>query len=81
MKLINGSQVSSGYSFWLASHKALANPAERADLEDLLGRIVKATAWTTAHPDAWINAYYVGVADKQTPAVGKEIWQISGEMW
>lgn len=78
VKLINGSQVSSGYSFWLASHKALANPAERADLEDLLGRIVKATAWTTAHPDAWINAYYVGV-DKQTPAVGKEIWQISGE--
>ena len=78
VKLINGSQVSSGYSFWLAGRKALADPAERADLEDLLGRIVKATAWTTAHPDAWINAYYVGV-DKQTPAVGKEIWQISGE--
>ena len=78
VKLINGSQVSSGYSFWLASRKALADPAQRSALEDLVGRIIKATAWTTAHPDAWINAYYVGV-DKQTPAVGKEIWQISGE--
>ncbi|MBC3844226.1 ABC transporter substrate-binding protein [Streptacidiphilus sp. 4-A2] len=50
VKLINGSQVSSGYSFWLASRKALAVPAERAALEDLLGRIVKATAWTRSHP-------------------------------
>ena len=78
VKLITGSEVSSGYSFWLASRKAVAEPAERSALEDLVGRIVKANAWATANPSAWIQAYYVGV-NKQTPTAGKEIWQISGE--
>ncbi len=78
VKLINGSQVSSGYTFWLAGRKALADPAQRSALEDLVGRIVKATSWTAAHPAAWIDAYYVGV-DKQSASVGREIWQISGE--
>ncbi|MDH6108724.1 sulfonate transport system substrate-binding protein [Kitasatospora sp. MAP12-15] len=78
VQLINGRQVSSGYSFWLASRAALAKPAERAAAEDFIGRVIKATSWSTAHADAWIAAYYVGV-DKQTPAAGTLIWQASGE--
>jgi len=78
VKLINGSQVSSGYGFYLASRSALADPARHAALLDLVGRVIKATSWSTAHPDAWIDAYYVKV-DKQTPAIGKLVWQDSGE--
>jgi sulfonate transport system substrate-binding protein len=78
VKLINGSQVSSGYAFWLATRKALADPAERGALEDFMGRIVKAESWATANPSAWIDAYYVGV-NKQSPTVGKLIWEDSGE--
>ncbi|MEZ0089587.1 aliphatic sulfonate ABC transporter substrate-binding protein [Streptacidiphilus sp. EB129] len=78
VKLINGSQVSSGYAFYLASRQALGNAAERTALKDLVSRIIKATSWARSHPDAWIDAYYVKV-DKQTPAVGKLVWQNSGE--
>jgi sulfonate transport system substrate-binding protein len=78
VKLINGSQVSSGYAFYLASRKALANSGQRAALKDLVGRIIKATSWARAHPDQWIDAYYVKV-NKQTPAIGKLVYQNSGE--
>jgi sulfonate transport system substrate-binding protein len=78
VKLINGQHVSSGYAFYLASRKALGNTAERAALQDLVGRIIKATSWARAHPDAWIDAFYVKV-NKQTPAVGKLVWEASGE--
>jgi sulfonate transport system substrate-binding protein len=78
VKLINGSQVSSGYAFYLASRKALGNSAERAALKDLVGRIIKATSWARSHADQWIDAYYVKV-NKQTPAVGKLVYQNSGE--
>ncbi|MFE0465115.1 ABC transporter substrate-binding protein [Kitasatospora sp. NPDC058965] len=78
VSLINGQQVSSGYTFWLASQKSLGDPARRKALVDLVGRIVKANSWNRAHPDAWIDAYYVKV-NKQTPEVGKLVWQASGE--
>ncbi|MFC1418631.1 ABC transporter substrate-binding protein [Streptacidiphilus cavernicola] len=78
VKLINGSQVSSGYTFWLATRTALANSADRTALKDLVGRLIKATAWNRAHPDAWIDAYYVKV-NKQTPAVGRLVYRNSGE--
>ena len=78
VKLINGQQVSSGYAFYLATQKALADPAERTAVKDLVGRIIKAYSWARTHPDQWIDAYYVKV-NKQTPAVGKLVWQNSGE--
>lgn len=78
VKLINGSQVSSGYAFYLASRKALGDSAERTAIKDLVGRIIRATSWARANPDKWINAYYVKV-NKQTPAVGRLIFQNSGE--
>ncbi|AUG82025.1 hypothetical protein CFP65_7445 [Kitasatospora sp. MMS16-BH015] len=78
VKLINGQQVSSGYSFWLATRKALADQPRRAALLDLVGRLVKANSWNRAHPDAWIDAYYVKV-NKQKPEVAKLIWQAAGE--
>ncbi|WP_441247652.1 ABC transporter substrate-binding protein [Kitasatospora sp. McL0602] len=77
-QLINGQQVSSGYSFLLATRKALGDPARRSALLDLVGRVVKANSWNRAHPDAWIDAYYVKV-NKQRPEVGKLIWQAAGE--
>jgi sulfonate transport system substrate-binding protein len=43
-----------------------------------VSRVIKATSWSRAHPDSWIDAYYVKI-NKQTPAVGKLIWQNSGE--
>jgi sulfonate transport system substrate-binding protein len=76
--LINGQHVSSGYTFWLATRKALADQPRRKALLDLVGRIVKANTWNRAHPDAWIDAYYVKV-NKQTPEAGRQIWQASGE--
>jgi len=78
LQLINGQQVSSGYSFWLATRKALADQARRNALLDLVGRIVKANSWNRAHPDTWIDAYYVKV-NKQKPDVAKLIWQSAGE--
>ncbi len=78
VSLINGQNVSSGYTFWLATRKALGDPAHRTALLDFVGRIVKANSWNLAHPDAWIDAYYVKV-NKQTPGVGKLIWQAAGE--
>ncbi|PYC79452.1 alkanesulfonate ABC transporter [Streptomyces tateyamensis] len=78
VQLINGQQVSSGYTFWLAAQKSLGDPARRKALLDLVGRIVKANTWNRAHPDAWIDAYYVKV-NKQSPEVGKLIWQAAGE--
>jgi sulfonate transport system substrate-binding protein len=78
VKLINGSQVSSGYAFYLAGRKALADPAERTALKDLVGRIIKATSWARSHPDQWIDAFYVKV-NKQTPAVGKLVYANAGE--
>jgi sulfonate transport system substrate-binding protein len=78
VKLINGSQVSSGYAFYLANRRAIADPAENSAIKDLVGRIIKATSWARANPDKWIDAYYVKV-NKQTPATGKLIWQNSGE--
>ncbi|MFE2408321.1 ABC transporter substrate-binding protein [Kitasatospora sp. NPDC059408] len=76
--LINGQQVSSGYTFWLAAQKSLGDPARRKALVDLVGRIITANSWNRTHPDAWIDAYYVKV-NKQTPEVGKLVWQASGE--
>ncbi|MGF1424958.1 ABC transporter substrate-binding protein [Kitasatospora sp. LaBMicrA B282] len=78
VQLINGQQVSSGYSFWLATRKALADPAKHAALLDLVGRIVQANSATRADPGPWIDAYYVKV-DKQQPAIARQIWQASGE--
>jgi sulfonate transport system substrate-binding protein len=75
--LTNSHAYHASYTFVLATKSALANPSVRAAIADFVRRLVRANAWVTAHPDQWIQDYYVTTL-KQTPANGRLIYQGSG---
>ncbi|MFI1104732.1 ABC transporter substrate-binding protein [Streptomyces melanogenes] len=77
VQVINGRTVTPGYAFRLATDKALADPAKRAALLDFSHRLVLANEWIAAHPDAWVDAYYVKVR-KQTPKLGRQVFEATG---
>jgi sulfonate transport system substrate-binding protein len=54
----------------LAAKAALRDPAKRAAVEDFIIRYAQAAAWPKAHPDEWVQKYYVGVL-KQDPQTAR----------
>lgn len=58
------------YSVILASKSALKDPTRRTAIEDFLVRLSRASTWPKAHPDAWVQAYYVQLL-KQDPATSR----------
>ncbi len=56
--IADGRGVTSGYSYVLATDKALADPGKTAAIEDLLQRIRRGYAWAHANPpEAWATKY------------------------
>jgi sulfonate transport system substrate-binding protein len=75
--LIKSNDLVPTYTFLLAPRSSLKDAGKLAALEDFVGRIARASEWVKAHPDEWINAYYVGV-QKQTPEVGRATYEAQG---
>jgi sulfonate transport system substrate-binding protein len=46
-----------GHSFEIASSKAVADPKRAAALKDYVGRLQKAFAWASQHPDQWAEGW------------------------
>jgi sulfonate transport system substrate-binding protein len=67
--LRDGEGINKSVTFIAASDKALANPEKKLALRDALGRIAKARAWTTAHPDAY--ATYYAAQTSMTPDLAR----------
>ncbi|WP_241248952.1 ABC transporter substrate-binding protein [Rhodococcus sp. X156] len=53
----DGTTLSTGYTYTVASTAALADPTTEAAIKDFLVRLVKARAWAAAHPDQWVPVY------------------------
>jgi sulfonate transport system substrate-binding protein len=47
-------------SFIIASKKALDNPAKVAAIRDYVQRLVRSHKWIAAHPQEWVQTFYVG---------------------
>jgi sulfonate transport system substrate-binding protein len=75
--LIESNDVVPTYSFLLSPRPSVEDPGKLAALEDLVERIGRASLWVKAHPDEWIDAYYVGV-QKQTPEAGRAAYEAQG---
>ncbi|MDT3440343.1 ABC transporter substrate-binding protein [Pseudofrankia sp. BMG5.37] len=58
------------YSVILAAKSALKDPTKRAAIEDFLVRLSRASTWPKAHPDAWVQTYYVQLL-KQDPTTSR----------
>jgi sulfonate transport system substrate-binding protein len=65
------------YLFLLARRASAEDRAKAAALEDFVARLARASEWVKAHPDEWIDAYYVGV-QKQTPEAGRAAYEAQG---
>lgn len=55
--IADGHGITSGYSYAVATDKALADPAKSAAIEDLLQRIQRAYDWAHAHPEEWATKH------------------------
>jgi sulfonate transport system substrate-binding protein len=75
--LVTSNDLVPTYSFLLAPRSSVEDPGKQAALEDFVARIARASTWVKAHPDAWIDAYYVGV-QKQTPEAGRAAYEAQG---
>jgi sulfonate transport system substrate-binding protein len=75
--LIESNDLVPTYSFLLSPRSSVEDPGKLAALEDFVGRISRAAEWVNAHPDEWIDAYYVGV-QKQTPEAGRAAYEAQG---
>lgn len=65
------------YDYLLGEKSALASPARRAVIEDLIKRLIKAENWEKTHLSQWVTDYYVDV-EHQTPAVARLILAAGG---
>jgi len=65
------------YGYSLATEKALADKGRSAAVVDYTRRLVRASAWAQAHPDAWVKAYYVGV-NHQDPKFASRLNSVVG---
>lgn len=55
--LADGSGVSNGLSFEVASNAALADPGRNTAIGDFVQRVTRAHQWAAAHPDEWARVY------------------------
>jgi sulfonate transport system substrate-binding protein len=62
-----------GYGFEIASSKALEDDAKKAAIQDYVGRLQKAWAWASTHPDEWGDAWAKesGLSPKVTRATAR----------
>jgi sulfonate transport system substrate-binding protein len=67
------------YDYVLASSQALSSPGTSAAAFDFVHRLIEAQNWVKAHPNQWVQDYYVNV-NHETPAVAKELLDSSGEV-
>ena len=74
-----------GHSFEIASSKAVADPKRAAALKDYVGRLQKAFAWASQHPDQWAEGWSqeadlpLAVTKVAARARAAEIEPITGE--
>jgi len=55
--LRDGAGINSGHGYLTVSARALADPAKRAALADVLQRLARAQAWRNANPEAYTALY------------------------
>ncbi|RVW10538.1 ABC transporter substrate-binding protein [Prescottella agglutinans] len=55
--IADGSEVTTGQSYFSAASEALADPAKSAALADFFGRLARAQVWADAHPEAWVPIF------------------------
>lgn len=63
----------SQHTVLVASRKALADPARREAVRDFVVRVSRAWTWPKAHPDEWVQEYYVKTL-KQDPAAARRYY-------
>jgi sulfonate transport system substrate-binding protein len=77
-ELANNTNVKPAINTYLvATTDALNDKGKSAALFDLVKRLIKANAWKDAHPDDWVQAYYVGVAH-QDPKFASQLNKVAG---
>ncbi len=67
------------YDYVLASPTTLRDPGKVAATFDFVRRLIKAENWVKAHPNQWVQDYYVAV-DHESTSVAKALLNTSGEM-
>jgi sulfonate transport system substrate-binding protein len=67
------------YDYVLASPSTLANSGKSAATFDFVRRLINAENWVKAHPNQWVQDYYVNV-DHITPSLAKSLLSTSGEV-
>jgi sulfonate transport system substrate-binding protein len=55
----DGTGINTGINSLIVRRDVLNDPAKAAAIGDYVGRAVAANNWQDAHPDEWINEYYV----------------------
>lgn len=68
----DGTGINTGINTLIVRRETLEDPAKAAAIGDFVGRSVAANNWITAHPDEWVDAYYVGTQG-MTPEDGKSL--------
>ncbi|MCW2776712.1 MAG: putative transporter substrate binding lipoprotein [Frankiales bacterium] len=56
-QVADGTGISSGQSFVLASDRTLADPGKTAAARDYVSRLARANAWANDHPEVWVPKY------------------------
>ncbi|MCW2606673.1 MAG: putative transporter substrate binding lipoprotein [Frankiales bacterium] len=56
-QVADGTGISSGQSFVLASDRTLADPGKTAAARDYITRLARANAWANDHPEVWVPRY------------------------
>lgn len=55
--LVTSQGLSPRYGFLEATESAIKDPAKHAAIQDLLGRLARAYAWTESHPTEWASTF------------------------
>lgn len=55
--IADGSEVTTGQTYFSAASDALADPAKSAALADFFGRLSRAQVWADTHPEAWVPIF------------------------
>jgi sulfonate transport system substrate-binding protein len=67
------------FTYLVASAASLHDEARSAAVFDLVGRLIRANAWVKAHPDQWVDAYYVK-ALHQDPGFARRVLADGGSL-
>ncbi|MFD4367760.1 PhnD/SsuA/transferrin family substrate-binding protein [Rhodococcus sp. NPDC058521] len=73
----DGTGINTGIESLIVRRDTLEDPAKAAAIGDYIGRAVAASNWSDAHPEEWINGYYVDTQDI-TYDEGKELLDTIG---